>query len=134
MNLAFTEERLPTRRYILKFTRHRVPGGWYVRCIHTGLGYGAGGHNEHALFLADPEHLWNHDNIRWEMLQKEPMGGIYRLKVYNGWLLFSSCQGTAKTEDGAKYHPRFGSLVHVPDPEHRWDCKTLQEKDPVFGF
>lgn len=134
MHIEFREEQLSKRRYILKLTRHKVPGGWYVRCIHTGFGFGAGGQNESTLFLPDPEHVWIPEKVRWEMLQKEPIGGIYRLKVHNGWLLLSTCQGAAKNDDGRKYRPRLASIIFIPDPEHCWECTVIQEKDPVFGF
>lgn len=129
MFIDFEGEKLPTRRYILYFTRHKVPGGWYVRIITTEIGHGAGGRGENALFLSDPDHSWQIDCFKWEMIRKEPAGGIYRAKAYGGWLLFSTAQGTAKTDDGTKHHPRIGSLVFIPDAAHGWECNVLEERD-----
>jgi len=129
MFVDFMEEKLPKRRYILKLARHKVPGGWYVRIITTEIGHGAGGRGENALFLSDPDHYWQVDEFKWEMIKKEPVGGIYRAMVYGGWLLFSTAQGTAKTDDGTKYHPRIGSLVFISDGDHEWECTVLEERD-----
>ena len=134
MDIDFTGEKLPTRRYINNFTRHMVPGGWYVRIIFTEFGFGAGGRGESALFLCDHEHSWQAETIKWEMIRKEPVGGIYRTKVPEGWLLLGTARGQGKTDDGTKYNCRTGSLVFVPDPGGEWQCKVLEEKDPYWGF
>ena len=134
MFIDFSEERLPSRRYILKLARHKVPGGWYVRVVFTDLGAGAGARGESALFVADSEHSWRRENSPWEMLKKEPIGGIYRAKVPGGWLILATAKGEARTDDGTKYHPRLGSLVFVPDIDHSWECDLIAERDPVFGL
>lgn len=132
MFIDFTEEKMPVRRHIFKFSRHKVPGGWYVRIIFSNLGPSSG-ENEAALFLSDLEHSWQIGNLQWEMLKNEPMGGIFRAKAPKGWLLLSTANGSAKTDDGTKYRPRMGSLVFVPDAEHAWECVVINEKDPIVG-
>ena len=131
MSLEFIEEKLPKRRYIFKLSRFKVPGGWYVRVIFMNYG-GLGGNSEAALFLPDTEHSWDIENLCWELLKTEPMGGIYRAHVPGGWILMSTAQGTAKTDDGIEYRPRMGTLVFIPDCGQEWECKVLQEGDPVF--
>lgn len=133
MFIDFTGEKLPTRRYILSFMRHKVPGGWYVRVVFTEFGSGAGARCENALFLSDPDHSWQIDCLKWEMIKKEPVGGVYRTKVPGGWLLLGTARGQGKTDDGTKLNFRMGSLVFVPDPDGGWECEVLAEKDPFFG-
>lgn len=133
MYIEFEEEKLPARRYILNLSRHKVPGGWYVRVILTEFGFGAGGRGENALFLYDHDYSWQTEGLRWEMIKKEPVGGIYRTKVPSGWLLLGTARGQGKTDDGTKYNTRTGSLVFIPDPTGEWECKVLAEKDPFFG-
>lgn len=132
MFIDFTEEKLPKRKYILKLARHKMPGGWYVRIVTTEGVHGACARGEDALFISDPDHSWLLDDFTWEMIKKEPFGGIYRAKVQGGWLIFSTSLGTAQTDDGIKYHPRLGSLVFIADTGHEWECPVLEERD-VFG-
>lgn len=128
MLINFTGEKLPMARYMLYLLRHKVIGGWYVRAIITNQGSGAGGQNECVIFVADPEHGWRPDNFNWQKIQVEPGGGIYRARIIGGWILFSTAQGNAKTDDGTLYRPRMGSLVFIPDSDHAWECAILEEK------
>lgn len=118
----FSEEALPKIQYVLRLTRHKVIGGWYVRVIFTEMGSGAGARNESALFVADAEHVWQIDNLFWEMIDKEPGGGIYRSPIFGGWLVLSTARGEGKNEDGVKHKARIGSLVYIPDAVHEWKC------------
>lgn len=133
MDIDFAEEELPRRRYILKISRHKVPGGWYVRVIFTEFGHGAGGRNESAIYIPDPEYSWKLDGFRWQMIKKDPVGGVYRAKVPGGWLLLGTARGQGTTADGTKLNCRMGSLVFVPDPAGEWECKVIEEKNPFFG-
>ena len=133
MFIDFAGEKLPVRRYIHYLTRHKVPGGWYVRVIFTEFGFGAGSRGESALFLSDPDYSWQTEGLKWEMIKKEPVGGVYRTKAPGGWLLLGTARGQGKTDDGTKLNFRMGSLVFVPDPDGEWECKVLPEKDPFFG-
>lgn len=127
MFIDFIEEKLPTIKYILKFTRHKVPGGWYVRIIFTDVGHlGSGGRSVTAQFLADLEHAWQIDSFKWEMLMQDPLGGIFRAKVFGGWLMLTTVKGSSNN-DGTTFTNRMGSLVFVQDPVGEWECKELKE-------
>jgi len=130
MFIDFAGEELPLRQYVLKMTRHKVPGGWYVRTIFTELGHGAGARTESALYLSDSEHSWQTEGFRWQMIKKEPGGGVYRNRVPGGWLLLGTARGQGKTDDGTKLYIRTGSLVFIPDPGGAWECKVIEEKGP----
>lgn len=132
MFIDFAEEELPRRRYVQRFSRHKVPGGWYVRLVFTEFGHGAGARNESALYLPDTEHSWQLEGFKWQMIKKDPVGGVYRAKVPGGWLLLGTARGQGKTHDGTKYNSRIGSLALVPDLSGEWECTVLEEKDPFF--
>lgn len=126
MCINFTEELLPKMQYTYKSARYKVPGGWYLRIILRNNS-NSPGNGECALFIPDSSYSWQLDDLKWEKIKKDPSGGIYRLKVPSGWVLFSTAQGIARTDDGAKYKPRMGSLTVIPDQEHQWECEAILE-------
>lgn len=128
MLIDFSGEKLPAGRFIHSMFRHKVVGGWYVRLIMTNQGSGAGGQNECVTFIPDLELSWQLDTFQWQKIQVEPSGGIYRTKCVGGWIVFSTAQGNAKTDDGTLYRPRMGSIVFISDPEFNWECTILEEK------
>lgn len=122
----FTEELLPKMQYTYKSARHKVPGGWYLRIILRNNN-SSPGNGECALFIPDAGYSWQLDDLKWEKIKKDPNGGIYRLEVPSGWVLLSTAQGIAETNDGTKYKPRMGALTFIPDPEHQWECDDIVE-------
>jgi len=132
MTKDFTGEKLPRNRYLFRIVRHQVPGGWYVRAIFAEIGAGTKPLNEAALYISDPDNAWSLEGFAWEKLEPNPLGGVYRAKVHDGWMILGTMRGEGKTDDGEKYHPRLGSLVFIPDAGHTWECKVINESDPKF--
>lgn len=129
----FTAETLPKIRYLLRIARYKVPGGWYVRAIFTDKSrHGEKPLNEAAIYISDPDHIWLLEGFLWEKLEANPLGGVYRAKVHNGWIILATMRGAAWTDDDDKYNPRLGSLVYFPDVGHSWKCSAIPESDPKF--
>lgn len=133
MFIDFTEELLPRTRHVRKFYRYKVPGGWYVRAFIINRGAGEIPECECALFFADSDYSWNAENTKWEKIKAGFNGGSYRLNVPGGWILLSTALSGPSYDDGRYTRHRIGSMAFIPDPEHTWECKIVEEASSVFG-
>ena len=52
--------------------------------------------------------------IKWQKLESESQAlGVYRTKVPGGWLVW------------AHWEKNPGTMTFLPDPDHKWDGKSL---------
>ncbi len=131
MLIDFTEERLPTTRYLKRITRHKVKSGWYVRALISNMGNGSRIYCEAALFLDDPEYSWDIKESKWVKIADNFHGGVYRLQGPGGWLVFSTfVQASSMTSEPPH---RTGALVFVPDKNLEWECAHVEEASGIFG-
>jgi len=107
--------------FLFSVYRWRLLDGWYIRI--KAKAYTC----ENTLFIRDAEHLWSSDEIEWERISKGGTGyGIFRLKVPEGWLVYSSCPVHGRPGGFITVVTGNASLVFIADENHKWDCTLIE--------